>query len=123
MDDDFNTAEGLAALFDAVREGNRLLDAGEDAGPIAGAFDVIVGVLGIDEPFDSLGDVAARLDELAAGVGVAGGEPREVVERLIVKRADARAARDFATGDRIRDDLAAMGIALEDGADGTLWHR
>jgi cysteinyl-tRNA synthetase len=123
MDDDFNTAEGLAALFDAVREGNRLLDAGEDAGPIAGAFDLIVGVLGIDEPFDSLGDVAARLDELAAGVGVAGGEPREVVERLIVKRAEARAARDFATGDRIRDDLAAMGIALEDGADGTLWHR
>ncbi|MEX2419167.1 MAG: cysteine--tRNA ligase [Acidimicrobiia bacterium] len=123
MDDDFNTAEALAVLFDTVREGNRLLDSGEEPGPITAAFDVIVGVLGIDEPYDSLGDVAVRLDELASEVGIPGGEPREVVDRLIVKRAEARAARDFATGDRIRDRLAAMGIVLEDGADGTRWHR
>jgi cysteinyl-tRNA synthetase len=123
MDDDFNTAEALAVLFDAVREGNRLLDSGEDPGPITAAFDVIVGVLGIDEPYDSLGDAAVRLDELAAEVGLPGGEPREVVDRLIVKRAEARATRDFVTGDRIRDRLAAMGIVLEDGADGTRWHR
>jgi cysteinyl-tRNA synthetase len=123
MDDDFNTAEALAVLFDAVREGNRLLDSGEDPGPITAAFDVIVRVLGIDEPYDSLGDAAVRLDELAAEVGLPGGEPREVVDRLIVKRAEARATRDFVTGDRIRDRLAAMGIVLEDGADGTRWHR
>jgi cysteinyl-tRNA synthetase len=123
MDDDFNTAEALAVLFDAAREGNRLLDSGEDPGPTAAAFDVIVGVLGIDEPYDSLGDVAVRLDALAAEVGIPRGEPREVVDRLIVKRAEARAARDFSTGDRIRDRLAAMGIVLEDGADGTRWHR
>lgn len=123
MDNDFNTAEGLAALFDAVREGNRLLDAGEDAGPIAGAYDVIVGVLAIDEPFDPLEDVAGGLDQLAADVGVDGGEPREVVDRLIARRAQARADRDFEMGDRIRDRLAEMGITLEDGADGTRWHR
>lgn len=123
MDNDFNTAEGLAALFDSVREGNRLLDAGEDAGPISGAYDVIVGVLAIDEPFDPLEDVAGGLDRLAADVGVDGGGPREVVDRLIARRAEARADRDFETGDRIRDGLAAMGITLEDGADGTRWHR
>jgi cysteinyl-tRNA synthetase len=46
-----------------------------------------------------------------------------VVERLIAKRAQARLDRDFETGDRIRDRLAELGITLEDGADGTTWHR
>jgi len=123
MDDDFNTAAALAALFDGVREGNRLLDAGEDAGPLAAAYDLITGVLGIDEPFDSLGDATTDLTGLAERCGVEDGEPRTVVERLIAKRAEARAGRDFEAGDRIRDGLAAIGIILEDGADGTTWHR
>jgi cysteinyl-tRNA synthetase len=123
MDADFNTAEALAALFDAVREGNRLLDAGEDAGPISAAYDIITEVLGIDEPFDSLEDAASRLAALADEAGVESGDPRVVVKRLIAKRAQARLDRDFETGDRIRDRLAELGITLEDGADGTTWHR
>ena len=49
MDDDFNTAGAMAVLFDVVREGNRLLDSGEDAGPIVAAYDEIVSVLAIGE--------------------------------------------------------------------------
>ena len=123
MDEDFNTAQALAVLFDAVREGNRLVDAGEDAGPIAAAYDVIVGVLAIDEPFDTLEDVGEGIAALAADVEVQAGDPRETVGRLIERRARARSEKDFATADRIRDRLMDLGVALEDGADGTTWHR
>jgi cysteinyl-tRNA synthetase len=99
------------------------LDAREDAGPITAAYDIITGVLGIDEPFDSLEDAASRLAALAVEAEVEPGDPRMVVERLIAKRARARVDRDFETGDRIRDSLAGLGIILEDGADGTTWHR
>jgi cysteinyl-tRNA synthetase len=123
MDDDFNTAQALAVLFDAVREGNRLVDAGEDAGPIAAAYDEIVEVLAIDEPFDTLDDLSDQIAALAAEVGADAGEPRETVGRLIERRAESRAGRDFATADRIRDRLLGFGIVLEDGGDGTTWHR
>jgi cysteinyl-tRNA synthetase len=123
MDDDFNTAQALAVLFDAVREGNRLVDAGEDAGPIAAAYDEIVEVLAIDEPFDTLDDLSDQIAALAAEVGADAGEPRETVGRLIERRAESRVGRDFATADRIRDRLLGFGIVLEDGGDGTTWHR
>ncbi len=123
MDEDFNTAAGLGVLFDAIREGNRLADAGEDAGPIAAAYDEIVGVLGLDEGEAALGDAAGGLKALGAEMGVGGEDPAALVAGLIEVRTAARAARDFATSDAIRDRLAALGIVLEDGADGTTWHR
>ena len=123
MDDDFNTARALAVLFDAVREGNRLIDSGEDAGPITAAYDEIVGVLAIDEPFETLEDLAGELATIAEEVDVEAGDPRPTVERLIERRAASREGGDFATADRIRDRLTGIGIALEDGADGTTWHR
>jgi cysteinyl-tRNA synthetase len=124
MDDDFNTAEALAALFAAVREGNRLLDAGEDAGPYQAAYDEIVDVLGIGEPGSDLDDLAAALAELAAEVGVAtGDDPERMLDALVARRVAAREDRDWATADRLRDDLAAVGIVLEDSAEGTRWHR
>jgi len=123
MDEDFNTAAALGILFDAIREGNRLADAGEDADPIAAAYDEIVGVLGLDERAAALGDAADDLAALATEMGVGAADPAAMVAGLIAVRAEARATRDFATSDGIRDRLAALGIILEDGADGTTWHR
>jgi cysteinyl-tRNA synthetase len=123
MDEDFNTAAALGVLFDAVREGNRLADAGEDAGPVAAAYDEIVTVLGLDERTATLGDAADDLIALGADMGVEAPDPVGVIAGLIGMRATARAERDFATSDRIRDRLAELGIVLEDGTDGTTWHR
>ena len=87
------------------------------------AYDAIVGVLGLGEPATDLDDLAEPLADLAAGVGVPAGEPVATLEALIARRAQARAERAWALGDQIRDRLGALGIVLEDGADGTLWRR
>ncbi len=123
MDDDFNTAEAMATLFDVVREGNRRLDSGEDAGPQLAAFDAIAGVFGLLEEAADLSDVAEPLGAAAAAFGVAGTHPGDLVEGLIEARADARRAGDFARADAVRDALSDSGIVLEDGPDGTTWHR
>jgi cysteinyl-tRNA synthetase len=123
MDDDFNTAGALAVLFDIVRYGNRRLDAGEDAGGLAAAFDEIAGVLGFSGSAVSIEDLAGPLAELAAEFGVEPGPAAEIVEVLVARRNDARAGRDWAAADAIRDRLAAIGLLLEDRPDGTNWHR
>ncbi len=123
MDDDFNTARAMAVLFDVIREGNRHLDEGEDASPLAAAFDAITGVLGLAESRMSLDDLAEGLQALAGEFGARPGTAGETVEALIARRNTARTGKDWAAADGIRDRLAEMGILLEDGADGTSWHR
>ena len=123
MDDDFNTAGAMGVLFDLVREGHRRLDEGEDAGSQAAAYDTIVGVLGLAEPASGLDDLAEPLGALATAVGVEAGEPAATLEALIARRAQARAEAAWTVGDQIRDRLGALGIVLEDGADGTVWRR
>jgi len=124
MDDDFNTAAAMGVLFDLVREGHRRLDEGEDAGPQAAAYDAIIGVLGLAEPSaGGLDDLAPALAALAAEVGVEGGEPATALEALVARRARARAEAAWALSDQIRDRLAALGVVVEDGPDGTLWRR
>jgi len=49
--------------------------------------------------------------------------PGDEIETLIARRNEARAARDFGTADAIRDQLAAAGVTIEDGPDGTTWRR
>jgi len=114
LDDDLGVPQALAVIHETVRDGNAALDAGEPEAVLRafGEVAVMTGILGID-PEDprwtagSAGPEAAALDAL--------------VQTMITQRADARAAKDWAAADRIRDAVAAAGIALEDSATGTRW--
>jgi cysteinyl-tRNA synthetase len=114
MDDDFGTPEALAVLFDLAREINRMR--GEDEAAAAG--------LGAE--LRCLGDVLGILQQdpeaYLQGGGVAGLSDADIEER-IRRRAEARGARDWAEADRIRDELQAAGVVLEDGAGITTWRR
>ena len=126
MDDDFNTAEGLAVLFEAVREGNIRLDRGRPAGGLAAAAAEIAAVLGVvldgGEGGDSA-EEAAGLRSLAGVYDVTGDDPEKLLAGLVAARSRARESRDWETADGIREGLSRLGIVLEDSAGGTRWHR
>jgi cysteinyl-tRNA synthetase len=114
MDDDLGTPAAVAVLFDTVREGNKASDAGTDLAPYAAQVRAMLAILGLDpeDPaWPSSGGADAKLTE-AVDVLVAG---------LIEQRTEARAAKDFATADAIRDRLKAAGIELEDTPNGPKW--
>jgi cysteinyl-tRNA synthetase len=121
MDDDFGTPQAVSLLFDLVRDGNRLLDEGGDASGIAGAVEVIVGVLGLDDATGPA-QVALDLGELSRQFGVEG-DGEDAIDRLVDLRAKAREDRRYADADAIRDGLERAGVTLEDGPDGTRWLR
>lgn len=117
MEDDFNTSEALAAMFELAREINRLR--GEDApraAALAARLRQLGGVLGIlqEDP-----DVYLRGGAASAGEGLSDAG----IEALIASRTAAKAARDWASADRIRDQLKEQGVVLEDGPGGTTWRR
>lgn len=112
MDDDFNSPEACAVLFELAREINRLRES--DVQAAAG--------------------LAARLQELASVLGVLQLEPEAFlqagaagkvdaaeVEALIAARLQARTEKNWSESDRIRDQITAMGVVLEDGKGGTTW--
>ncbi|AXT47578.1 MULTISPECIES: cysteine--tRNA ligase [Chromobacterium] len=109
MNDDFNSSEAVAVLFELAGEVNKSRDPRQ-----ARLLKDLGGVLGLlqRDPEEFLkGGVGD--DELSA----------EAVEALIQARKDARASKNWAESDRIRDELTAKGIVLEDGAQGTIWRR
>jgi cysteinyl-tRNA synthetase len=110
---DLNTAAALGVVFDLVRALNSAIDAGDlrqaDAPLVRAAFDRFDRVLGILS--------LRRAEEEQPPVAM------EEIEQLIVARRAARSARNFAEADRIRRDLDARGILLEDTAAGTRWKR
>ncbi|NNG37824.1 cysteine--tRNA ligase [Flexivirga sp. ID2601S] len=114
MDDDLGVSGALAVVFDTIRKGNVALDerdaaaARELARQVVAMTDVI-GVNPRDPHWHSAADTGAQ-DALAV-----------LVDGLIEQRAQARKARDFDTADRIRDQLTAAGVTVEDSADGARW--
>jgi cysteinyl-tRNA synthetase len=125
MDDDFNTARGIGHVFDAVRQINRLIN-GLNGEPDQGDRETLFSIRG---DMRRLGSVLGILKEEPAhfferrktdllqveGIDVA------VVEGLVEARSEARRRKDWAEADRIRDELSAMGILVEDGAGGSTW--
>jgi cysteinyl-tRNA synthetase len=113
MDDDFNTPGGLAVLQDLTRQVNTLLNEGgpQTQGTLA-AIDALFRELG--------GDVLGIVPEREEGAADAGREDG-LVRLLIDLRAEARAKKDWATGDTIRNRLKELGVVLEDRSDGTIW--
>ncbi|HZV75548.1 MAG TPA: cysteine--tRNA ligase [Conexibacter sp.] len=98
--EDFNTPKALATVFEWVREANRR---GEDGAVGDGDLREMLGVLALDGLLDA---------------DAAGGEPDAAAQELLAAREASRVARDFAVADRLRDELAALGWEVRDGADG-----
>ena len=107
LDDDLNISAALAAVFDLVRDLNRRIDARSLS--TADAERALATLRSFDEVLGVLPDAADELDDEA--------------RRLLDERATARANRDWAASDRLRDELAARGIAVEDTRDGQRWRR
>ena len=112
LEDDLNTPKAMAALFEIAREVNRgdsEGERGEGAARLRASAEVL-GLLGADP-------------EEWFTAEAAGGLTAETIETRLAERSAAREKKDFAAADRIRDELAAAGVAIEDGPDGTRWRR
>jgi cysteinyl-tRNA synthetase len=116
MDDDFNTSEALAVLFDLAHEINRIRASDEgQANALGQNLKQLAGLLGIlqGEPTKFLQGAADMGDGLT----------NKEIEAMVAQRVAARAAKDWAESDRLRDELTNQGIILEDSAGTTSWRR
>jgi cysteinyl-tRNA synthetase len=116
MDDDLGIPVAIATVHDAVRAGNTALDAGDQTGAAeaAGSVRAMLSVLGLNPESHEWADGSSNADAAIGALDT-------LITSLLDARAAARANKDFATSDRIRDDLAAAGITIEDTPDGAHW--
>ncbi len=109
MDDDFNTPEAVAVLFDLANEVNR--SRSEKSARLLRSLAGILGLLG------------RRAEMFLQGMAITGTGTPESVQKLIEARLAARKAKNYAEADRIRKELESAGVILEDGPQGTTWRR
>ena len=107
MDDDFNTADAVAAVFDLVKYINTTANADSSKEYLKNLFDLLVKLT------DVLGLIVDKKEDILD----------EEIEKLIEERQAARKAKDFARADAIRDELLAKGIILKDTREGVQWKR
>ncbi|MEX2996864.1 cysteine--tRNA ligase [[Clostridium] scindens] len=107
MDDDFNTADAIASVFELVKYINTTADADKSKEFLQNLFDLLVKLT------DVLGLIVDKKEEMLA----------EDIEKMIEERQAARKAKDFARADAIRDELLAKGIVLEDTREGVKWKK
>ena len=118
--DDLNTSAALGAVFRFVHDVNGIIDRGLPAG----ARDRVEGALERADQVLAVLDAGAWAGDSGSGSGEADGGPSDAeIDRLVEARSEARAARDFTAADRIRDELAAAGVVVEDTPGGSRWKR
>ena len=112
MDDDVNIPRALAVLHEQTRAGNAALAAGEDASEAANAVMAMAEVLGLAQlmSFNAEGSSGAEHEALDA-----------LIQAVLAERAEARAQKDWAKADAMRDLLASAGVQVKDGANGSSW--
>jgi cysteinyl-tRNA synthetase len=132
MDDDFNTPEALAVLFDLAREINRLKETDQNAASRLGqVLSDLGGILGIlqDDPETwlkggtTISTKSKEIKYTTYPATVVNEYADEQIDELIRQREQARESKKWAEADRIRNKLQAAGIILEDGSQGTTWRR
>ena len=107
MDQDFGTPEAMATVFELVRDANGAIDAGKaSATPLALTAIELANVFGLE-----------------VGIDGAAGDDDADIDAMVTARVEAKANKDFAEADRIRDELRVMGVTVEDTAAGPIWHR
>lgn len=106
MDDDFNTADGIAVIFDLIREINTNVDEKTSKQTLQGAYNLFM-------ELTSVLNLLGRKEEILEGD----------IEKLIEERQKARKEKNFELSDKIRDDLKGKGIILEDTPQGVKWRR
>jgi cysteinyl-tRNA synthetase len=116
MDDDLGVPQALAVVHESLRAGNAALDAGDIDGVRAAYVAVVamLDVLGVN-PYAEPWNTSSGDDERLRGA------VDHLVQGLLARRAEARAAKDWATADSIRDELKAAGIVVDDTAGGARW--
>lgn len=114
MQDDFNTPEALATLFELVREINRVRAEDEAAAASLGAL--------LRQLGDLIGILQSDAESYLRG-GASANDGDAEIDALVAQRNEAKANKDWGTADEIRNKLQEMGIVLEDGPSGTTWRR
>jgi cysteinyl-tRNA synthetase len=115
MNEDLNTPKAIAVIHELVTTGNQSLDQSdlEKAKEIAASVRKMLEILGLDPQGEhwTQGQVNDRAESSLA----------ILIERMLDTRAQARASKDFATSDRVRDDLKSANISIEDTVNGARW--